>query len=134
MLRFIPPLTKWALGVFLMMTALTVFLLLNQPKANYVKTTAVIVDIVEEETYDSEEGRRIDYTYYIDYTAGGQEFKHVLLDFSSGNYTLGQEVEIYYDPDDPKVFRSKTGRAAIYTGILAFAALVMAVFTFLRKR
>ena len=103
------------LALFFVFTVFTVFYVIERSK----HAAFVYADHLDEAvlTIDGTDVTLREFGYYI----------HEMEGFV-------QRQALIYDPDDPKVFRSKTGRAAIYTGILAFAALVMAVFTFLRKR
>lgn len=119
-----------ALGLFVM----TVILWRGQPTAGMTKTKATVVDIEDNEFIDEDSLTRHDYTYYIDYTAEGKDFSHVKLIFSEGEYKVGDQVTIYYDPSDPADYRVDAGGAMLYTAIAGGISLVLAVFMFIRGK
>lgn len=116
------------------LAAATFILWRSQPTAGMTRTKAVIVDMEEREYYDHDNIHRVDYTYYIDYSAGGQDFRHVELSYSDGEYKKGDQVVIYYDPANPVEYRCDQSGAILYTGIGTAVFLAAAVVLFLRGR
>jgi hypothetical protein len=114
--------------------ATTVYLWKDQPTAGMTRTQASIVDIEDREYIDEDNLARHEYTYYIDYSAAGKDFSHVLLVYSEGEYKIGDKVTIYYDPANPADYRCDAGSAMLYTGIAGGVCLVLAVFMFIRGR
>ena len=68
------------------------------PKKEYLTTTGTIVNIVEsmDVTTDSINSKAI-----IDYTADGKEYKNVEYGAYNSSMKIGDEVLVYYEPNDP---------------------------------
>lgn len=102
------PLIKWkAAGIKIMfliggliMIGLGVYFTFVQGR-DYVKATAVVVSLREEEYFDTQNRTRsMDYWPTVRYTVDGREYRQE-LDTTAGKNDVGKEIKIKYDPKDP---------------------------------
>ncbi len=68
---------------------------------NYLETTAVISRVESREEFGADDTVETVYTYFMDYTVDGKEYKDVEVPGGSGSYKEGKEITILYDPADP---------------------------------
>ena len=111
------PLIKWkAAGIKIMfliagllMIGLGVYFTFIKGK-DYVKATAVVESLREEEGIDSENNSRsMDYWPTVRYTVDGKEYRQE-LDTTVDKDDVGKELKIKYDPKDPnKVISDSLG-------------------------
>lgn len=71
------------------------------------KTTATVVDIKSQQTSRRKNGHHtvetVTYAPVVEYTVDGKKFKKSSNIYSSNNDNyIGEEIEIYYDPNDPQ--------------------------------
>lgn len=98
------------------------------------KTTAVIVDVVEEIDYSSEDSNAKTYTATVTYTVDGKEYTQQ-LDYWKAGYKVGKEIEIKYNPADPTVIHGATADFVVYLIVAGTAlALVGAYLLVFRRR
>ncbi|MBP3896541.1 MAG: DUF3592 domain-containing protein [Mogibacterium sp.] len=96
--------------------------------AGYMKTTATIVSIEE----DQESGEDDSYIVTARYTVDGKEYSNV-LDSYSPSYEVGGTVEVRYDPADPDKITSGYG-IGIYSMIVGAAILLITGFVTLKQK
>lgn len=88
-------------GVFLVV-GLIITMYNYQFRSNGVEDTAVITKI---ESFEGRENKR-DYRVYIKYIVDGKEYNQY-LGFYNINMYEGKEIQIYYDPEDPRRVKAK---------------------------
>ena len=96
--------------------------------AGYLKTTATIVSIEE----DQESGEDDSYIVTAKYTVDGTEYTNV-LDSYSPSYKVGGTVEVRYDPSDPNKITSGFG-IGLYSMIVGGVILLITVFLSLKQK
>lgn len=92
-----------------------------------IKTTAIITDIKSDYT-----GSDTSYYVYIDYTVDGTLYHSKYEEYYTG-MSIGQEVEIYYNPDNPYENKCKTSKYNGYIMILFITLWVLVIF-YIQKR
>ena len=94
--RFLIP-----LGIGLIIFGIIMFVI-NSQNQDYIKITSTVsnVELAQEEYIDSD-GNPVSATYNVNvkYTVNGKEYEAVLDNVS--NYNIGDEITIYYNPEDP---------------------------------
>lgn len=99
----------------------SVFFLKFDPAAYDVKATGTIVAI--DEYYESIGGENeLMHTVYIDYSAGGKKYTHVVFPSYHFGMQVGDAVEFYYMSQDPTQLAGTDKDIAPYFG-LAFAVI-----------
>lgn len=75
------------------------------------ETTAVITDVQKERVYNSSRGKyEMKYNVYVSYvTLEEQHVDDIYLDVYKSGMKKGQEVTIWYDPNNPEDVRTKEG-------------------------
>jgi len=96
--------------------------------AGYMKTTATIVSIEE----DQESGDDDSYIVTAKYTVDGTEYTNV-LDSYSPTYKVGGTVEVRYDPADPNKITSGYG-IGIYSMVVGAAILLITGFLTVKQK
>lgn len=94
----------------------------NRYKENGVETTAVIEEIG---THIGHNGRR-EHAVIVSYTAGDHRYEEE-LGFYSSSMRIGDEVTIYYLPDNPRKITKKEGGkllSIIFSSVGAVMAIV----------
>lgn len=83
--------------------------------ATAVETTATIERIEEYEAYDNvDEEYKIKHNVYIEYdTQDGEHYDNVELGWYQDAMQEGQQMVVYYEPDNPEDVRSKEGSLAV---------------------
>ncbi|MBQ7364419.1 MAG: DUF3592 domain-containing protein [Clostridia bacterium] len=103
---------------------------------NIVETTAIITDIEEYKEYSGGEWRTHHKTHLL-YEIDGCSYTTVAEMYSS-SWTIGEEIEIYYDMDDPQKVGSKSTDLALLAipclGLVFFSIGVTALLVFRKKR
>lgn len=97
-----------------------------------IETKGTILEIVEEKTTDPKES--VDHKYYpvIAYDAGAKKYEEQSKNGSNpSKYKAGQEVDMYYNKEDPQDFYIKgeasTGSYGYFFIIIGILALVFGV-------
>ena len=99
----------------------------------YVRSTGVVVSLRAEETYDSDRGGTVTYYYpTVRYTVDGREYQGE-LDMSAAESSMGRELKIQYDPNDPSRVNSYSPGIVIYILIVSGVLLLLSVFMLLRR-
>ncbi len=102
------------------------------------KTTAAISDI-EIRKYEQNGETKYEHSVYVTYEVGGVVYEHISLGYYSSSMSQGDEVEVYYNPENPKEIKSKTGVNLLITmmyvmgGIVFAVAIIYIIISFLRK-
>ncbi len=81
----------------IVLVGISIFIM-RAPKVEYVTATAAIVDIQVE--HDDIENSEV-YTVFVDYTIDGVDYKNVEYGSYSSSMSVGDTVDIEYDPADP---------------------------------
>ena len=98
---------------------------------DYVKTTAVITRIVEEEDPSAENG--IAQRPIVTYTAGGKEYTEK-LDSWDPSYETGKEIKVKYDPADPsKVLEDSLG-FTVYLLAVGAILIIIPIFYLIKNK
>ena len=100
--------------------------------AGYVKTTGVVVSLREETQYDTDTGSNR--TYYfptVSYNVDGEEYTGE-LDIGSG-YSIGEELKIQYDPQDPSKVNSDTPVITIIIFVICIPFIALSVFRLIKE-
>ena len=117
-------LIKFTAILFLASIVLLVVVLRKQPNDNYVRTQAVITDMTEEWVYDGE-GDTLQTSYYVDFTANGQQYTHIPLNYAEPKYDVGKQVEIFYNPENPMDIRVNSTGLIVYLIVLASVSFII---------
>jgi len=88
-------------GAGIIAAGILIQLSMNQSKG-WPETTAVINDI---QIPPSADGEGYDHTVFVEYTSDGGEYIAQLDEYRS-SFSIGQEVDIRYNPDNPTDVRS----------------------------
>ena len=93
------------------------------PKKEYLTTTGTIVNIVEsmDVTTDSTNSKAI-----IDYTVNGKEYKNVEYGAYNSSMKIGDEVLVYYEPNDPTHIQAEGFQKVPYV-VLGISIVTIAV-------
>ena len=119
-------LVKFAAILCLASIAVMIFVHVRQPNENYIKTNAVITDSYDEWVNDGD-SNTLRTTYYIDYSVGGESYRHVEAPFSDPDFEVGKQIEIFYNPDDPTDIRYDSKGMMTYLIIVAAVSFVFTV-------
>ena len=93
----------------------------------YVRSTGVVISLRAEDTYDSERGGTVTYYYpTVRYTVDGREYQGE-LDMSAAESSMGRELKIQYDPNDPSRVNSYSPGIVIYIIILGGVLVVLSI-------
>ena len=99
---------------------------------NKIKTTAVITDF---ESYRDEEGS-IRYKTHLTYEVNGESYNNIVKMYSS-SWNVREEIEIYYDIDNPQNISSKNTDLALLVvpclGLLSFSSGAILMLTTHKK-
>lgn len=140
-MKLYKPMIKWkAAGIKIMfliagllMIGLGVYFTFIQGR-DYVKATAVIVSLREEERYDTENHTRsMDYWPTVRYTVDGREYLQE-LDTAAGKDDTGKEIKIKYDPNDPGRVTGDSLGLKLYLLIAGPIVTLGALFALLKTR
>ena len=90
---------------------------------------ATIVEVVEDETTDSDGYSSTSYTVYADYEVDGQQYKHVKVGtyYDTDRYYVGKVIQVVVDPDNPD-------SAMFEGGILCTVGFVVVLYAIFVKR
>ena len=93
------------------------------------KTTAKIVKIEQEVTYDANNDGHDEYYVYVQYTVDGKAYDEE-LGYHEAGYVEGKEVEIRYNPENPRHIEAADISSMLrYFKILIPVAAVLFVLT-----
>lgn len=81
--------------------------------SGYVKSTGVVVSLREQTVTDVDTGYTTYYYPTVSHTVDGKEYTGA-LDINVGSDSIGQEMKIQYDPDDPSKINSYSPGIVIY--------------------
>ena len=135
------PMIKWkAAGIKIMfliggllMIGLGVYFTFFEGR-DYVKATAVVESLREEERIDSENNSRsMDYWPTVRYTVDGKEYRQE-LDTTVDKDDVGKELKIKYDPKDPNKVISDSLGMKLYLLIVGPIVTLGALFALLKTR
>jgi len=87
-------------GIAFLVAGMVSFSFINNFKENAIEHTAIITDIHRNRGADSDET-----TVYVEYFVEGKKYEQQ-LDFYSSGMSVGDEVKIYYNPDNPNKIQS----------------------------
>lgn len=94
----------------------------------FVKTQAIIVDL-----RDASTGEDTVYAPTVEYAVDGVTYTKE-LDIASGSYTVGQEISVLYDPNDPAVAHSDSVLGVYFMAAGAIILAVIAVTEIKKKK
>lgn len=100
---------------------------------DYVKASAVVVSVREDQHIDTENHVQTDYWPTVRYTVDGKEYTQE-LDSTVGKDQVGKEIKIKYDPRDPGKVLSDTPAFTLYLLIGGAVVTVGAAFALLKTR
>ena len=125
----------WALvGVIFFIIGIVMLNNRNKKEINCTsKTYGKVTDIVRHQSYDGDGGYSSSWHPVFEYNIGELKFiKESVYGSAQSKYAIGQEVEVYYNPEDYNEYyiagdvRSKT-LATIFT-IAGIGAIIIAIF------
>ena len=124
----------WTVVLIFALAILAVGLYLGFIKSKgFVKSTGVIVSLREDTSYDSDMGNVTNYYPIVKHYVDGREYTGV-LDISTSPNSIGEEVRIQYDPENPSDVNSYSPAIVIYIFVVGFVLLILAVYKlFFRK-
>ena len=100
--------------------------------AGYVKTTGVVVSLREDTQYDSDTGNYRTYYYpTVSYNVDGEEYTGA-LDIGGG-YSIGEELKIQYDPQDPSKVNSDTPVVTIIIFVITIPFIALSVWRLIKE-
>lgn len=88
----------------------------------YVETTAVITKIEEVPRINAEDTN--DHKVYVQYEVDGQTYEQA-SDHYQFDYSVGKEIRIYYDPNNPTIISGSSNVAGIV--FMAFGGVIILV-------
>lgn len=102
-----------------------------KPDEEYYTTTGTIVrieeylDVIDDTTY---------YTPYIDYEVNDIQYKDVEYGAYNSNMQVGQQVTVYYLPEDPSMIQAEGYKKVPYITLgISLVFLAISVFLFIKK-
>ena len=99
----------------------------------YVATTAVIDRIEEYESGTDADGfTEYDHDVYVTYSVNGNVYTGK-SDYYSGGYREGQEIKIFYNPDNPEQIHGDSKNFAIYLMALGPVLALIGTVSLFRK-
>ena len=121
----IMPILFFAAGCFCIFLGITNL----KNRQTFLETTGVISHI--EETYVGGEDNEYDYDVTVEYEVDGQKYSTVLGEYSSG-MEEGQEIGIYYNPDDPSDIMSNSKATPVVLFVMGIIGLLAGIVMFIR--
>lgn len=88
---------------------------------------AVSANAIIEEIEVDEHGDETDHYVFVTYEYDGNEYNRVQLNYYSSDMYEGQEIEIYFNPDDPRDVRTSEGELFFAIFPIAFGCLFIAI-------
>lgn len=99
---------------------------------DYVETTATITKIEEIDLgTDADGDPEYDHKVYVKYTVDGKEYSGE-SDFYQSSYNEGDEITIFYNPDDPSQITGDSKGFGIYVIVVGIVLILGSVVMFIR--
>ena len=118
----------------LLFVVISIFMM-RAPKVEYVPATATIADIQSE--YDSAQETDV-YTVFVNYTIDGVDYKNIEFGSYSSSMSVGDTVDIEYDPADPSHIQAPGSGFIVYialaAGAIAFVAGIILTVKSIKQR
>jgi len=101
------------------------------------RISATVVDIIEVESVDDEGNRSTGYFPLFKYNYNGREYTHQSnINFGSDNYTAGETVDVFMNPETPdrilvNTFTDRWGAFILYSLFALFAVVIGYVVLFI---
>ena len=99
---------------------------------NYVKATAVITSVAEEDDLTSDDANAKKYIPTVKYTADGKSYETELGAWTDG-WKVGTQVKIKYNPNDPTDVISDSPGFGLYLLIIGAVIAVVALFMLIKN-
>lgn len=121
-------------GFSFILAGLIIFVLsligIFKPDEKYLTTTGTIVNIVED--FDVVDDSTY-YTVYINYEANNTEFNNVEYGAYDSSMKIGDEVKVYYSPEDPSHIQAEGYQKVPYITLCASIVGIIIGVVFLFK-
>ena len=92
----------------------------------------VIQDVKESEVINLEDKDTYNYEITINYTVDGKDYTAILYSYDD-NYTVGQEIDIFYDPDEPNTIAIELQKGLLLLFGAGVLCLIYALIYWLRS-
>ena len=114
---------RWFVVIGILLLAVGVVLLFTSPSSDkFVETTAEIVQIIEERSFDDE----VTYYTFVEYRVDGVLYRQQ-LDTYDGTFYEGKQITVYFNPENPSEVHGSTTSFTLYAFIAGGVCLLIGI-------